>query len=196
MPSIQPGEPRVDDRGFGCLNRAFNPENWNSAGSLRAVRNLASGLGWRPPADIDEAFHTLRTLDHSIHDANVVGSTSECVTADVTMKNVAFAPRGDLRSVAQYRCWALAQILRISYHPAEVHCHGMVDVGDLYNIRALGEPPINVNNPATYRRAESAVYLSSNEAADLCSAWAVQVVQNGDSEFDLWDALSALETQI
>jgi hypothetical protein len=72
----------------------------------------------------------------------------------------------------------------------------MVDVGDLYNIRALGEPPVNANNPATYRRAESTVYLSSNEAADLCAAWAVQVVQNGDSEFDLWDSLSAVETQM
>ena len=72
----------------------------------------------------------------------------------------------------------------------------MVDVGDLYNIRALGEPPANVNNPATYRRAQSTVYLSSNEAADLCAAWAVQVVQNGDSEFDLWDALSGVETQM
>ena len=49
---------------------------------------------------MDEAFHTLSTLDHSIHDANVVGSTSECVTADVAVNNVAFAPRGDLRSVA------------------------------------------------------------------------------------------------
>ena len=196
MPNIQPGEPRVADRGFGCLNRVFNPANWNSAWSLQVVQNLASGLGWRPPADMDEAFHTLRTLDHSIHDANVVGSTSECVTADVAVNNVAFAPRGELRSVAQCHCWALAQILRISYHPAELHCHGMVDVGDIYNIRALGDPPVNVNNPATYRRAESTVYLSSNEAADLFSVWAVQVVQNGDSEFGLWDALSAVETQM
>ena len=100
MSNIQPGEPRVDDRGFGCLNRAFNPANWNSAWSLRVVQNLASGLGWRPPADMDEAFYTLRTLDHSTHDADVVGSTSECVAADVAVNNVAFASRGDLRSVA------------------------------------------------------------------------------------------------
>ena len=72
----------------------------------------------------------------------------------------------------------------------------MVDVGDLYNIRALGDPPVNVNNPATYRRAESTVHLSSNEAAEHCAAWAVQVVQNRDSEFDLWDALSGVETQM
>ena len=145
---------------------------------------------------MDEAFHTLRSLDHSIHVANVVGSTSDCVTADVAANNFAFAPRGDLRSVAQYHFWALAQILRISYHPAELHFQGMVDVGDLYNVRELGDPPVNANNPATYRRAQSTVYLSSNEAVDLCAAWAVQVVQIGDSEFDLWDALSGVETQM
>ena len=89
---------------------------------------------------MDEAFHTLRTLDHTIHDANVFGTTSECVMADVAVNNFAFAPRGDLRSVAQYHCWAMAQILRISYHPAELHLHGMVNVGDLKNIRAPGEP--------------------------------------------------------
>ena len=195
-PNIQVGEPSVDDRGFGCLNRVFNPANWNSSWSLRVVQNLASGLGLRRPTDLDEAFHTLRSLDHSIHVANVVGSTSDCVTADVAANNFAFAPRGDLRSVAQYHFWALAQILRISYHPAELHFQGLVDVGDLYNVRELGDPPVNANNPATYRRAQSTVYLSSNEAVDLCAAWAVQVVQRGDSEFDLWDALSGVETQM
>ena len=196
LPDIQPGEPRVDDRGLGFLVRVFNPANWNSAWSLRVVRDLASGLGWRPPTDMDEAANTLRSLDRAIHDANAAGSTSECVTADIAVNNVAFAPRGDLRGVAQYHSWALAQIMRIPYRPTELHLRGMVDVGDLCNIRALGEPPVNVNNPATYRRAKSTVYLSSNEAADLCAAWAVQVVRNGGSEFDLWDSLSAVETQM
>ena len=50
------------------------------------------GLGGDPPPTWTRRVHTLRSLDHSIHDANVVGSTSECVTADVAVKQRRLRP--------------------------------------------------------------------------------------------------------